>query len=161
MKSNKQGFTLIELLVVIAIIGLLASIVLASLNSARKKSRDARRLADLKQLQNALELYANDNGGNYPSDAVTVTAAGEAVSAATANGMADQLVPSYIAAIPNDPLGGTVTYYFRTDPAANTAANATAYCISAGLENTPPTPANSCTFTPSTSITTNEYSVGS
>ena len=53
----KKGFTLIELLVVIAIIGILASVVLASLNSARKKSRDARRVADIKQIQLALELY--------------------------------------------------------------------------------------------------------
>lgn len=44
----------------IAIIGILASIVLASLNSARIKSRDARRISDIKQIQLALELYYND-----------------------------------------------------------------------------------------------------
>ena len=49
MPNGRQGFTLIELLVVIAIIGILSSVVLASLNSARKKSRDARRVADIKQ----------------------------------------------------------------------------------------------------------------
>ena len=65
-KGGKTGFTLIELLVVIAIIGILASVVLASLNSARKKSRDARRLADVKQLQVALELYYDANNGDYP-----------------------------------------------------------------------------------------------
>src|SRR3954470_16727724 len=105
--EHKRGFTLIELLVVIAIIGLLASIVLASLNSARKKSRDARRIADLKQLQNALELYANDFSGNYPSNAVTVAAGGGAVDDATANGLLAKLAPTYIAAIPNDPLAGS------------------------------------------------------
>ena len=61
-----RGFTLIELLVVIAIIGLLSSVVFASLNSARAKARDARRLSDLKQVQIALELYY-DKYGNYPS----------------------------------------------------------------------------------------------
>ena len=53
-KSNSKGFTLIELLVVIAIIGILSSVVLASLNSAKKKSRDARRVADIGQIKLAL-----------------------------------------------------------------------------------------------------------
>ena len=66
--SYKKGFTLIELLVVIAIIGILSSIVLASLNSARKKGRDARRVADIKQIQLALELYYDANS-NYPTSA--------------------------------------------------------------------------------------------
>lgn len=60
--KNKKGFTLIELLVVIAIIGLLASIVLVSLNSARGKARDARRLSDLRQIMTALELSYDKNG---------------------------------------------------------------------------------------------------
>ncbi|HYF97459.1 MAG TPA: prepilin-type N-terminal cleavage/methylation domain-containing protein [Coxiellaceae bacterium] len=68
MQKIKQfGFTLIELLVVIAIIGILASVVLVSLNSARAKSRDAKRVADIKQIQLALELFYNDNG-NYPTE---------------------------------------------------------------------------------------------
>lgn len=57
---------MIELLVVIAIIGLLASVVLLALNSARAKARDSKRLADIKQMTTALELYYNDAGG-YPS----------------------------------------------------------------------------------------------
>ena len=59
------SFTLIELLVVISIIGLLASVVLTNVNSARGKARDARRLADLKQIQNALSLYVT-NFRSYP-----------------------------------------------------------------------------------------------
>ncbi len=61
---GKQGFTLIELLVVIAIIGLLASVVLVSLNSARAKARDTKRKADLAQISKALELYY-DKYGTY------------------------------------------------------------------------------------------------
>ncbi|PLX21768.1 hypothetical protein C0584_01545 [Candidatus Parcubacteria bacterium] len=64
-KNNQKGFTLIELLVVIAIIGLLSTLAVVSLNNARTKSRDARRIADVKQIQTALELYFTDNG-EYP-----------------------------------------------------------------------------------------------
>lgn len=67
LQSQKsRGFTLIELLVVIAIISLLSSIVLSSLNSARAKARDAKRLLDMHQIQTALELYYNDYG-YYPN----------------------------------------------------------------------------------------------
>ena len=63
LKQIKQkAFTLIELLVVIAIIGLLASIVMIALSSARAKARDAKRLADARQLVTALNLYYSDNG---------------------------------------------------------------------------------------------------
>ncbi len=64
--KTKKGFTLIELLVVVAIIGILASVVIGALSNARGKARDSQRLSDIHQLQNALELYANDHGGNYP-----------------------------------------------------------------------------------------------
>jgi type II secretion system protein G len=77
MKNSNKGFTLIELLVVIAIIGILSSVVLASLNSARQKARDARRIADIKQIQLALELYAGDNSGEYPDTVAALVTAGQ------------------------------------------------------------------------------------
>lgn len=58
----KKGFTLIELLVVIAIIGLLSSVVLASLSTARAKSREVKRIADMKQIYYALQLYQDKYG---------------------------------------------------------------------------------------------------
>lgn len=70
MKMKKKGFTLIELLVVIAIIGLLSTLAVVALNSARAKSRDAKRIADVKQMQTALELYFND-AGSYPAQGAT------------------------------------------------------------------------------------------
>jgi prepilin-type N-terminal cleavage/methylation domain-containing protein len=68
MKKNivkNNGFTLIELLVVIAIIGILSSIVLASLVSAREKAKNTAITAEVHQLKLALEIYYNDNG-SYP-----------------------------------------------------------------------------------------------
>jgi prepilin-type N-terminal cleavage/methylation domain-containing protein len=68
LKQNQKGFTLIELLVVIAIIGLLASVVLLALNSARAKARDARRLSDLRQISTAAQMEY-DSTGEYPATA--------------------------------------------------------------------------------------------
>jgi prepilin-type N-terminal cleavage/methylation domain-containing protein len=64
-QTFKSGFTLIELLVVISIIGLLSSVVLASVNAARSKARDASRVEALIQLRTALELYYSKHG-SYP-----------------------------------------------------------------------------------------------
>jgi prepilin-type N-terminal cleavage/methylation domain-containing protein len=61
---NKKGFTLIELLVVIAIIGILSSIVLASLNSARAKGNNASVKANLHGIRSKAEVVSDDNGGN-------------------------------------------------------------------------------------------------
>jgi prepilin-type N-terminal cleavage/methylation domain-containing protein len=70
-KKNKQeGFTLIELLVVISIISMLTSVVLASLNDARAKTRDAVRRSDLRQIATSLELYKSDKG-NYIVKSIT------------------------------------------------------------------------------------------
>ena len=82
-----RGFTVVELLVVMAIIGLLSSIILATLNTSRQKARDNSRQTSLRQVQIALDLYYNAYG-TYPAS----------MSA---------LVPGFIAALPKDPLNGT------------------------------------------------------
>lgn len=63
--SRLRAFTLVELLISIAIIGILSSVVLANLQSSRSKARDAQRIATIKQIQTALEVYKVKNG-TYP-----------------------------------------------------------------------------------------------
>jgi len=70
---NKKGFTLIELLVVIAIIGILASVVLASLNSARGKGADAAIKAGLNSARAQAELFYDSNGSVYTGLCTTGT----------------------------------------------------------------------------------------
>jgi prepilin-type N-terminal cleavage/methylation domain-containing protein len=89
--NAKGGFTLIELLVVIAIIGILSSIVLVSLNSARKKGTDTRVISDVQETRTALE--SGYNGAGYPDlvnsatncSAATVITAGLATLANCVN----------------------------------------------------------------------------
>ncbi len=64
-KTKQSAFTLIELLVVIAIIGILATLAVVALQQARQNARDAKRVADVKQMSTALELFFNDNQ-SYP-----------------------------------------------------------------------------------------------
>lgn len=66
IKKNK-GFTLLELLIVISIIGILTSIILTSLNTARDKAVIAKFRQDLGQLQNAVSLYKSNNNDSWPA----------------------------------------------------------------------------------------------
>lgn len=83
---DQKGFTLVELLVVIAIIGVLATLVLLQLGTARARARDTKRIADVNQIRTAVESYFEDNGGSYPTviDATTLS--------------------KYLTKVPNDPL---------------------------------------------------------
>jgi prepilin-type N-terminal cleavage/methylation domain-containing protein len=93
-KFVSRGFTLIELLVVIAIIGILSSVVLASLNTARTKGQDAARISSVKSLKTALELYYSTYG-TYPQSPV---GNGDVIlNDATLN---TALVPTYIGSMP-------------------------------------------------------------
>ena len=120
--NKTKGFTLIELLVVIAIIGILSSVVLASLNTARRKARDAKRISDMKQLQLALEMYYDDNTG-YPVS-ITYSGIGTALTGA-----------GYIATMPSDP-GSNHYGYIGTS---------STYCLGTAMEGTPPSGSSTCT----------------
>jgi prepilin-type N-terminal cleavage/methylation domain-containing protein len=124
LKKNKKGFTLIELLVVIAIIAVLSTVILANLAKARSKARDAKRIAEFKQLQNALALYANNHNGTYPPDiqsfgftVISPNAGGNPTCSNYVAGELDTylnaLVPTYIGQIPKEPTNRC--YYYMTD----------------------------------------------
>lgn len=116
---SRHGFTLIELLVVISIIGLLSSVVLAALSSARMKARDVRRMQDMKQIQTALEMYRNDEG-HYPYS-TSVTGGAQCgddwceSKDSTQWGNLATLLNKYISTLPKDPLSTGTGSAFADD----------------------------------------------
>lgn len=118
MKKNK-GFTLIEILIVVAIIGLLASVVLVGLGSFRSRGRDARRIADIRSVQNSLELfYVKSNA--YP----TATNWTDLKTALVGAGIG-------ISNVPLDPLDPSTTYFY----AYGVSADKQSYVLGATLED--------------------------
>jgi len=142
---KNRGFTLIELLVVIAIIGILASVVLASLNSARDKGSTAAIKANLNNARAAAELYYDDNSNAYtgvcaaagtddPAGIADILTAADGISSATdcndgatAWAMAAQLVGSDIGdyfCVDSTGYGGVLTGDVGTEfGATDTACN--------------------------------------
>lgn len=117
MSNLTRGFTLIELLVVVAIIGILASIVLASLGGAKSGGNDARRISDIRQIRYALELYFQRTG-TYPCKLYNDAG----VTCELANN-AEMSSP------PRDPNGSDYTY-----SALGTGASCTSFHLGASLE---------------------------
>lgn len=118
---NKKGFTLIELLVVISIIGLLSTLAVIALGNAREKARDARRMADIKQIRTALELYYNDNDG-YPDGAASgdlIMGSTDAKCLENNTGFSDTCTGVvYMKAVPSNPNPGGTPYAYRIPAAA-------------------------------------------
>jgi len=120
---NKKGFTLIELLIVVSIIGLLSTLAVVALGSARVKARDSKRLADLKQLQTALELYYTDQN-SYPTGTSLSLGAGSAACLNSSGFTTTGCASPYMASVPTDPQGSSYTYTMASS----------SYTIGASLE---------------------------
>lgn len=139
MKRSSRGFTLIEILVVVAIIGILTSVAVVGYAQARMKARDSQRMSDLRQVQRALELYYLANN-QYPSETwcdssrgSSGTAGCETVSGTawdTSSAIWTALVPTYIQALPVDPLNNA-SYYYVYEPDNLSTPN---YCMGVNLE---------------------------
>ena len=125
--SRKNSFTLIELLIVIFILGILASLISSNFITSLKKGRDARRKADLEEIQRALEMYYEDQK-YYPkfdifsSNNYSLCQTKIALNCETDN------EKTYMQKIPNDPISGK-TYEYQFD------SNGSYYRLFACLEN--------------------------
>lgn len=123
--KNNKGFTLIELLVVIAIIALLSSVVFSSLSSARVKARDSRRKADIKQIENALELNYDKYGAyTQPENMCNDTSYGGLGSCGSSGGsgdwdansdLRDLIIDGFMNELPKDPINNS-TYKYSYEP---------------------------------------------
>jgi len=119
--QKKSGFTLVELLIVISIIMILVTVGMMSYANAQKVGRDAKRKADLKQVQSALEMFRADNGF-YPKD----------TSGNISSTLAGPLATSpkiYIQILPSDPNKTTYNYYYSN------ADGGVTYKLCSALEN--------------------------
>ncbi|MDO8462869.1 MAG: type II secretion system protein [bacterium] len=121
---RKRGFTLIELLVVIAIIGILATLAVFAVSSARVRARDAKRVADIKQIQSSLDLYAVDKIG-YPAQGLAgeggpaaLIIGGTQAECLDADGFGSACPQAtgnliYMATVPNNPTPGGRDYSYE------------------------------------------------
>lgn len=115
---KQKGFTLIELLIVIAIIGILSTVLMVNFIGIRERARDAKRKSDLRQIQQALELYKSDVGSYPPQSAIDNTCGGPLSNGNT----------TYMSKIPADPSTGCYRY-------ENPGENGSPYTLYACLEN--------------------------
>lgn len=115
--SVRRGFTLIELLVVIAIIGILSSVVLASLNTARDKGTDAKIQSEIRSVQVNAEIYYDNNGNSYNTTGTAISTCSTGMFGSASNPNIQQIMTD---------LGSA---HGSADPQCYITANGSAYAI--------------------------------
>jgi prepilin-type N-terminal cleavage/methylation domain-containing protein len=127
MKIKIKGFTLIELLVVISIIGILAALATVSFSSTQKQTKDVQRKSDLKQYQNAIEVFGNQNNGMYPEYSASTKAS---------TTLCTTLAMSVCPEDPKYSSDNSFYYQYQSDGSLSTGvAQATDYVLWTKLEN--------------------------
>lgn len=122
----RKGFTLVELLVAVSIVAILASIAISMYSGFQKNVRDARRQADLRVIQSALEQYRADQNF-YPQSSDLDLKAATTIAAGTR---------VYLTTVPKDPTreSGNPDYCYEALPVDCTLGNCTRYGLYAKLE---------------------------
>jgi|GEM_PF-858479 len=128
-RINHTAFTLMEILVIIVIVGVIATLTTIALNNLRSKSRDVKRISDIRQIQSALEMYKNDNN-TYPQ---YLTPSMSLIG--SLNGQ------TYLSAIPAPPgqLDGNCSsdvYDYQYDSSSNSYS--ILYCLGDAIQSTGP-----------------------
>lgn len=171
-KTKKFGFTLVELLVVIAIIGLLSAMSIVSLRNSALKGRDMKRVADLRQMALALEMYYQQNSF-YPStssygESDVVACHGGGWDCSNLDNDSDGVpfmtflkTSGLMGTIPKDPVNDAnhhFVYYYYGDKAVHNGCNGPFYFLIAyGMESTPPASKVLDCYTPTAFTSANSY----
>lgn len=109
--NQKEGVTLVELLVVVAVVSVIATFSITTFPAVLAKSRDNRRIADLKMIASALEQFYSDNN-YYPPNTTNLPA--NLTSNSGSNQWIVNLSESYIKSIPKDPNDPQKYYHYST-----------------------------------------------
>lgn len=129
--NKLRGFTLVELLVVIAIIGGLSSLLVPNFMAARERTRDAKRISDLHQIQKALELYKQDQSPpSYPATDTFIRAVDDCWTSDGSGGSCTGNL--YMSHMPKEPIGQPQTFYYYERDTGDTLK----YTLCACAENT-------------------------
>jgi general secretion pathway protein G len=152
---NKQaGFTLLEMLIVVVIMGILATVLLTNMSSARQRARDAARKSDMRMIKTALRLYYNDYQKYPDGSSGNIMGCGSGGTSACTWGVSAFTAGTtqYMAVLPKDPLdknlnkytyqlaGGGDTFILQTyleNASDGDAAASVARCINAGATSAP------------------------
>jgi prepilin-type N-terminal cleavage/methylation domain-containing protein len=127
---KSRGFTLIEVLIVVTLLGIIAAVIYGSFNRGTAQSRDTQRMADLRNLQNAIELYKQEKG-RYPLGCNSPGWSGQSgadYACSSGNQYILDLAPKYIRTLPKDPkLNGNNSGYAYLVNADGTVYKLVAY----------------------------------